>query len=93
VTAKFNIGNVTGGEGGHIVIGDHAVINAQVGELQQNVKQIEKTLADLQAEMAKPEPDRNRLQKLLATLTAGAGSVTALVDGVEKVRQALGIGQ
>jgi hypothetical protein len=87
---------IQGGVHGNVTVGDlntMNVLNAQVGDLQANVKQIEATLAELHTEMARPKPDRNRLQTLLATLTAGAGSVTALVDGVEKVRQALGLGQ
>jgi hypothetical protein len=95
MTSKFDIGGVTGGAGGSVVIGDKAqvVLNGQIGGLEDTIRQMQKALAEMQAEMDKPKPDKGRVQGLLTTLTAGAGSVTALVDGVEKVRQILGLGQ
>jgi hypothetical protein len=84
----------------HLIQGDHNQVvigSAAVGELARTVeanagavRQIEATLAELQAELASNHPRQDRLRQLLATLGSGAGALTAMVDGIEKVRQAVG---
>jgi hypothetical protein len=84
--------NLVQGDGGHIII-----TNAAVDELSRTVQanadavqQIEATLAQLQAEMASGRPRQNRIRELLTTLGTGAGALTAMVEGIDKVRQAAG---
>jgi hypothetical protein len=44
---------------------------------------------DLATELAQPRPSRSRVKELLATLTEGAGSVTAVAGAAEALRKAL----
>jgi hypothetical protein len=84
----------------NVVQGDHSKVvinNAAVGELSRTiqahagtVQQIEAALTELRAELASNRPRQARLRELLATLGSGAGALTAMVDGIEKVRQAVG---
>lgn len=98
---KFNLGPVTGT---NVVVGDNAVINAgstgsaQVAELSRQVhesaasiQQMEAALEELRAVLQERPVRKERVRELLATLTAGAGTLTAMLDGIEKVRQALGL--
>ncbi|SNY65285.1 hypothetical protein [Paractinoplanes atraurantiacus] len=92
ISGNITADNLLQGDGGQIVVN-----NAAVGELartvQENadaVQQIEAALAQLQAEMASGRPRQARLRELLTTLTGGAGALTAMVEGIEKIQRAVG---
>ena len=100
--SHFDIGGISGKQE-NLVIGDHAVVTSygsappELAELANRVDQhagtiqeIEAVLAELRTELERQPVRRERVRELLATLTAGGGALTAVVDGIEQVRQSLG---
>jgi hypothetical protein len=84
---KISATNMTVGDHNKLIVGDLA---RSVQANADTVQQIEATLAQLQAEMASPQPRQKRIRELLTTLGSGAGALTAMVEGIERVRQAVG---
>jgi hypothetical protein len=91
ISGNITATNLVQGDGGYIVN------NAAVDELTRTVhanadvvQQIEAVLTQLKAEMASGRPRQKRIRELLTTLGTGAGALTAIVEGVEKIRQAAG---
>lgn len=70
-----------------------AALAERVEASAAGIREIEAALAELREELARRPPRRERVRELLGTLTTGAGTVTALVEGVDQVRQALGLPQ
>ncbi|MGX6603196.1 hypothetical protein ACWKSP_13800 [Micromonosporaceae bacterium Da 78-11] len=89
VTSVVGDGNNVTAHGGPPPELDELAAEVQAGAA--SIRDIEATLEELRAELAKQPVRKERVRALLATLTTGAGTLTAMVDGVEKVRQALGL--
>jgi hypothetical protein len=85
--------------GGDVVVAAHPdvapVLQALVVALGQHRAELPPAAVaaggELVTELAQPEPSRSRVKELLATLTEGAGSVTAVAGAVEALRKALDV--
>ena len=101
MTGKYQLGNITGQQ---VTVGDHNTVNVSaqtapaLDELSRRVEhnaaavqEIEAVLAQLREELQQRPPRRERIQALLATLTTGAGALTAMVEGIDKLRQSIGL--
>ena len=64
------------------------MITRHAAELD-NAPVVQRAAADVETELAKKEPDKNRLQQLLDTITANARSVTGVVLAAEEARKAI----
>ncbi|MET7970918.1 hypothetical protein [Micromonospora sp. NPDC005305] len=99
--SHFQTGSISGQ---NIVVGDgnqvayhgswSPALEALSQRVQQNVatvQEIEAALAELRAELQRQPVRRERVRELLTTLATGAGALTAMVESIDKVRQALGL--
>lgn len=92
ISGNITATNLVQGDGGQITV-NNAAVDELARTVQANadaVQQIEATLAELQAEMTSEQPRPSRIRELLTTLGSGAGALTAMVDGIERIRQAAG---
>ena len=92
ISGNITANNLVQGDSGQITV-NHAAVDELARTVQANadaVQQIEATLAELQAEMTSDRPRPGRIRELLTTLGSGAGALTAMVDGIERIRQAAG---
>jgi demethoxyubiquinone hydroxylase (CLK1/Coq7/Cat5 family) len=91
--SEFKIsGNITANT---LIQGDHAkvTIDEVARTVQENaaaVREIEPTIAELRAELSSSRPRPSRIRELLTTLGAATGALTAILGGIEKIRQAAG---
>jgi hypothetical protein len=85
--------------GGDVVIAAHPdvapALQALVAALGEHPAELPPAAVEaggeLATELAQPEPSRSRVRELLASLTEGAGSVTAVAGAVEALRKALDV--
>jgi hypothetical protein len=85
--------------GGDVVVAAHPdvapVLQALVAALGRHGAELSPAAVEageeVAAELAQPEPSRSRVKELLATLTEGAGSVTAVAGAAEALRKVLDV--
>jgi hypothetical protein len=85
--------------GGDVVVAAHPdvapVLQALVAALDEHRPELPPAAVEageeLPTELAQPKPSRSRVRELLATLTEGAGSVTAVAGAAEALRKALDV--
>ncbi|MCU7727002.1 hypothetical protein ODJ79_25015 [Actinoplanes sp. KI2] len=89
---KVEAANLIQGDGGQMIVNNAAVadLSRTVQANADAIRQIEAALAELRAELASRQPRPGRIRELLTTLGTGAGALTAVVEGIESLRQVAG---
>jgi len=83
--------------GGDVVVAAHPdvapLLQALVAALGEHAAELPAASVEageeVATELAQPEPSRSRVKELLARVTEGAGSVTAVAGAAEALRKAL----
>lgn len=93
-TGKIEAEQVLQGDYGTINVTNAAAsldeLSTRVDESVASIREIEAAIVALRDELGRKPMRMERIRALLSTLATGAGTITSMVEGVEKVRQAIG---